>query len=94
MTKPVHDVTPIRSIRLKCVECMGGDPCTRVNSRSPISTFIEECVSVTCPLWKFRLGKNPVLTGTRKPVVKQETNVLRYGFINDNWPDEQSRVEQ
>ena len=40
--------SPIKAIRKKCVECMGGD-----------SKAIDECSSVTCTLWPFRYGKNP-----------------------------------
>lgn len=41
-------MTPIKSIRLFCLECCGGS-----------SNEVKLCPSTTCPLHPFRLGKNP-----------------------------------
>jgi hypothetical protein len=39
----------LRKIRKNCVECNGGKP-----------TGIEECtMELKCPLWPFRMGKDP-----------------------------------
>jgi hypothetical protein len=46
-----------RAIRLKCGECMGGEP-----GRLPlgeVATAVAECGSATCSLWPFRMGRNP-----------------------------------
>ena len=44
---------PVRAIREFCIECMGG----RDNKGS--MKLVRECVSRTCALFEFRLGKNP-----------------------------------
>lgn len=41
-------MTPIKSIRLFCLEYCGGS-----------SNEVKLCPSTTCPLHPFRLGKNP-----------------------------------
>ena len=41
-------VTPIKAIRLKCLDCVCGSP-----------QEVELCPCEDCPLWAFRFGKNP-----------------------------------
>lgn len=41
-------MTPIKAIRLFCLECCGGS-----------SNEVKLCPSTTCQLYPFRLGKNP-----------------------------------
>ena len=41
-------MTPIKAIRLHCLECSGGS-----------SNEVRLCVIPDCPLYPFRLGKNP-----------------------------------
>ena len=44
-----HDKTPVlKAIRAKCLDCSGG-------SRAEV----EDCLVRSCPLYPFRLGKNP-----------------------------------
>lgn len=43
-------LTPIKSIRLKCLECSNWQP-------NEVST----CQMDDCPLWVFRSGKNPAI---------------------------------
>jgi hypothetical protein len=43
-----HSERPIKAIRAKCVDCCGGQ-----------ASEVRKCVAVTCPLWAFRMGKNP-----------------------------------
>ena len=40
--------SPGRAIRAKCIDCSGGNP-----------TEARKCVAFKCPLWPFRMGKNP-----------------------------------
>lgn len=58
-------LSPIKSIRKFCVEtCCGGD-----------QEYVRKCpgnsldISVSCPLWPFRMGKNPHIS--------EETRVKR-----------------
>ena len=43
--------TPIKAIRLHCLECLGNS-----------SQEVERCSRSKCPLWRYRLGKNPNIT--------------------------------
>ena len=40
--------SPLKAIKCFCIECMGGQV-----------TYVKECTSKTCPLYDFRMGKNP-----------------------------------
>lgn len=40
--------TPLKAIRLKCLECSGEDP-----------QMVESCEIADCPLFPYRFGKNP-----------------------------------
>lgn len=44
--------TPIKAIRAKCLECSGFQP-----------KEVRECQIDTCPLFPFRMGKNPNRAG-------------------------------
>jgi hypothetical protein len=39
---------PVKAIRAKCIDCSGGN-----------ATEARKCVAYKCPLWPFRMGKNP-----------------------------------
>lgn len=41
-------MTPLRAIRARCLECSGGS-----------TAEVRECVIPSCPLYPFRMGKNP-----------------------------------
>lgn len=41
-------VTPMKAIRLKCLNCCAGS-----------SNEVKLCTAQSCPLYAFRLGKNP-----------------------------------
>ena len=45
------NTTPVRAIRQKCLDC-GGSP-----------KEVRLCQSQDCPLFEFRLGKNPRRSG-------------------------------
>jgi len=45
-------LTPIKAIRAKCLECQGGRP-----------SLVRNCESVDCPLYMYRMGKNPARKG-------------------------------
>jgi len=47
-------ITPVKAIRLYCLECSGGS-----------FKDVRECVIPDCPLYPFRLGKNPNYTNTK-----------------------------
>lgn len=41
-------MTPIKTIRAKCVDCCGGD-----------LKEVRECSISECPLWPYRMGRRP-----------------------------------
>ena len=43
-----NKMTPIKAIKAKCLDCCCGQ-----------REEVRECPAKTCPLWQFRLGKNP-----------------------------------
>lgn len=62
--------SPLKAIRKFCVECMGGN---RVE--------VKACTSPKCPLYAFRMGKNPynkkVLTEEQKAEVRERLLAAR-----------------
>jgi len=46
----------VRVFRQFCLECMGGR-----------ADYVRECSTRDCPIHGYRMGKNPVLQGVRKP---------------------------
>ena len=48
-------MTPLKSIRAKCLDCC----CDQAQE-------VRFCPSQTCPLWPFRMGKNPNRAGVGK----------------------------
>ena len=51
--KPKKYKSPLKAIREKCIECMGGRESDGYVKR------ISECVSEGCPNYAYRFGKNP-----------------------------------
>lgn len=43
-----NENSPLRAIKEKCVDCMGGS-----------FVYVKECRATNCSLHPFRLGKNP-----------------------------------
>lgn len=42
-----HPESPIKAIRAKCRDCVHSD------------SEVRKCVQTSCPLWPFRMGRNP-----------------------------------
>ena len=59
----------LRAIRLKCYDCS-----------SYQSNEVRDCPVTTCPLYPFRLGKNPF---RKKELTEEKRNELRERFINN-----------
>ena len=51
--QPRKHKRPLKAIREKCIECMGGRESKGYVKR------ISECVSADCPIYEFRHAKNP-----------------------------------
>ena len=59
----------LRAIRLKCYDCS-----------SYQSNEVRDCIVNNCPLYPFRLGKNPF---RKKELSEEKRNELRERFINN-----------
>jgi hypothetical protein len=55
--KPKKLKSPVKAIREKCIECMGGR-----GTGQNYNKLIKECASPDCPTFEFRFGKNPYHT--------------------------------
>ena len=69
--KPLHEpVEPITStlkaIRADCIDCMGGQ-----------RGLVRDCELRGCPLWPYRMGKNPF--HTRKMTDEQRQRLVDQG---------------
>ena len=58
---PKKSRKPLKAIKFFCLECMGWDRRFK-DSGKPISD-VKDCTDKNCPLYEFRLGKNPYLKG-------------------------------
>ena len=63
----------LRAIRLKCYDCS----CYQSNE-------VRECLVTTCPLYPFRLGKNPFL---RKELTEDEKREIKERLHRNNTTD-------
>jgi len=58
---PKKAKTPQTAIKLFCRECLGMD--RRKKTKTENYELVRECTDPMCPLYDFRLGKNPFLSG-------------------------------
>ena len=59
-------LTPMKAIRQNCIDCSGGS-----------KKEVRECMIVDCPLYMYRLGKNPRRKGignSNPNSIKKEIN--------------------
>ena len=61
--KRTVSLTPIKAIRLHCIECMG----FQVGE-------IEGCTAPLCPLFPYRMGNNPSLKGMTRGASRNHHN--------------------
>ena len=61
-----HPITPLKAIRLKCLDCSGDS-----------ADEVRKCVIPHCPLYPFRLGKNPF----RKPPTEKQMEASRANLL-------------
>ena len=59
----VEITNPVKAIRAKCIDCCCGS-----------TAEVKECPAVKCPLYPFRLGKNPYRQ--RREMSDEEKQVL------------------
>jgi hypothetical protein len=72
---PKKSRTPLGAIRFFCLECMGWDR-RRRNSDRPTEQ-VRNCTDELCPLYDFRLGKNPFLK--RGAISREHLEALQNG---------------
>jgi len=64
-SKPENRKTPVRSMRLKCLDCCGWN-----------RAEVTKCEITTCPLWPYRNGRNPGYKERRKNITLSEKKKL------------------
>ena len=57
-------LTPIKAIRAKCLECSCGN-----------NAEVRECVIPDCPLYPYRMGKNPYIKLPEERKAKMTANL-------------------
>ena len=62
-------LTPIKAIRRKCLECSSGS-----------YREVRNCIDELCPLWPYRLGKDPARANTPPPPQNQKLPRQRGSF--------------
>lgn len=66
--------TPLKAIRAKCLDCQGGS-----------WKLVAGCLSHSCPLWPYRLGKNPARKGIGgNPALKKELKICKHFMEYEN----------
>ncbi len=60
-------ISPLKAIRLKCLDCS----CGSINE-------VQLCTHTQCPLYSFRLGKNP---NARHEPTAAQSEALRNGRV-------------
>ena len=61
-------MTPLRAIRAKCLECIGGG-----------SREVRHCSAEDCPLFPFREGKNP---NVKRKATPAQLEALKKGRLS------------
>lgn len=61
---PRKSTKPLKAIRLFCFECMGMSRAVQ-KPKIPLDD-VKGCTDEMCPLFDFRLGRNPYLAGKTK----------------------------
>jgi hypothetical protein len=59
---------PVKAIRARCEDCCCGD-----------KSEVRKCVSVDCPSWPFRMGKNPF---RKRPVLTEAEKMRRAELLH------------
>jgi len=57
-------LTPLQAIRQHCLECSAGN-----------KSEVRNCIIVECPLYPFRMGKNPNRAGIGNPKAVIKKNI-------------------
>ena len=85
--------SPLKAIKFFCRECQGMD--RRKKSHVENVELVRDCVDPMCPLFDFRLGKNPFykrnLTKEQKKAVVARLDLARGPLNNLDAQDENQR---
>lgn len=61
----IKKITPLKAIRLKCLDCMCGS-----------KHEVKLCASIDCPLFPYRFGNNPERRGIGRLIERIPKNRL------------------
>jgi hypothetical protein len=85
---PKKSKSPLRSIRLFCAECQGSSR-TKKKVEQDAILRIKDCPDEMCPLYDFRMGKNPHLKRQSTP-----KHLKKYQFQRKDMQKSQSRINE
>ena len=66
-------ITPLKAIRAKCLDCSGGS-----------AREVRECAVKDCPLFCYRMGKNPNITRRALPPEQRAKITERLSSVREN----------
>lgn len=80
--KSIKRLSPVKAIKAKCLDCSGAS-----------KKEVRECIIQDCPLYPFRLGKNPnrklkknsVSTTEKKSIGKVEHKAVLETSLFEKW---------
>lgn len=64
--KAIKRLSPVKAIKIKCLDCSDG-----------VKKEVRECIILDCPLYPFRLGKNPNRKLKRNSVSTNQNNKMK-----------------
>ena len=73
---PKKSRKPLQAIRYFCLECMGWDRRSPLDSERPYKD-VKECTDHMCPLFDFRFGVNPF--AKKRSITPEHLEALQRG---------------
>ena len=89
---PKKASSPLKAIKLFCRECMGMD--RRKQSQIENVELVRDCTDPMCPVFDFRLGKNPfikrVMTEEQRKAASKRMSLL-HGAVKESSAEHENR---
>lgn len=76
-----YQKNPVKAIRAKCLDCCGN-----------MMSVVQDCGIPTCPIYPFRLGKNPFRT--RKEMTEEQKEAVKERLAKARKPRKKKEPEE